>query len=126
MTRINLLPVTQLTDQHLIAEYRELPRIFALARRDADIPKRFVLGKGHVTFFYDKLLFLELRLKRLIDECLKRGIKIQNTDVSFNIDPALYNSYVPTRKEYLLSKSRIDDKIRQKPHWYRYYGTIID
>jgi len=27
MTRINLLPVKELSDQHLMAEYRELPRI---------------------------------------------------------------------------------------------------
>lgn len=27
MTRINLIPVEELTDQHLMAEYRELPMI---------------------------------------------------------------------------------------------------
>lgn len=32
MTRINLLPPAQLADQHLIAEYRELPRIFTLVK----------------------------------------------------------------------------------------------
>ena len=30
MTRINTMPPEHLTDQHLFAEYRELPRIFAL------------------------------------------------------------------------------------------------
>ena len=28
MTRINLTLVSELADQHLIAEYRELPRVF--------------------------------------------------------------------------------------------------
>ena len=28
MTRINLTLVSELTDQHLMAEYRELPRVF--------------------------------------------------------------------------------------------------
>ena len=27
MTRINLIPVKELSDQHLIAEYREIPRV---------------------------------------------------------------------------------------------------
>lgn len=27
MTRINVIPVSELSDQHLIAEYRELPRV---------------------------------------------------------------------------------------------------
>ena len=33
MTRINLLPPSQLADQHLIAEWRELPRIFGLVKK---------------------------------------------------------------------------------------------
>lgn len=31
MTRINRIPVEELSRQHLVAEYRELPRVFALA-----------------------------------------------------------------------------------------------
>lgn len=33
MTRINLTLVSELTDQHLIAEYRELPRVFGIVRK---------------------------------------------------------------------------------------------
>lgn len=35
MTRINLIPPAQLSDQHLLAEYRELPRIFTMAHEAA-------------------------------------------------------------------------------------------
>jgi len=34
MTRINVIPVEELTTKHLVAEYRENPRAFALARRE--------------------------------------------------------------------------------------------
>jgi len=69
MTRINLaIQPKQLTDQHLLAELRELPRIFtAVKNRIAsgksfnDIPKNFTLGTGHVKFFYDKCGFLDKR-----------------------------------------------------------------
>ncbi|ENT03393.1 hypothetical protein C038_02848 [Brucella sp. 63/311] len=32
MTRINCIPPAELTGPHLVAEYRELPRVFALVR----------------------------------------------------------------------------------------------
>ena len=35
MTRINGIPPQELTGPHLVAEYRELPRIFALVRAAA-------------------------------------------------------------------------------------------
>lgn len=55
MTRINLVPPEELSRQHLVAEYRELPRIFALVRaaqgkglKPANIkaPAVYVLGRG--------------------------------------------------------------------------------
>ena len=33
MTRINVVDVTTLHQRHLVAEYRELPRVFALAHK---------------------------------------------------------------------------------------------
>ena len=33
MTRINLVPPKELTDQHLMREYQELPRIVGLVRK---------------------------------------------------------------------------------------------
>lgn len=48
MTRINLVPVEELADQHLLAEYRELPRCLNKPTRSpSDFPV-YVLGKGHV------------------------------------------------------------------------------
>lgn len=85
MTRINTLPPAVLTNQQLMAEYRELPRIFTAVHAniaagktpaDFDIPDRYVLGRGHVKFFYDKIgwltsryagLYVELRQHRGFD-----------------------------------------------------------
>lgn len=53
MTRINLTLVSELADQHLMAEYRELPRVFGAVRKhvqngkkvsDFKIPSSFLLG----------------------------------------------------------------------------------
>ena len=55
MTRIDsAIPAKNLTAQHLIAELRELPRIFTAVNKRInqgkgfdDIPEKFTLGTGH-------------------------------------------------------------------------------
>lgn len=136
MTRINLTLVSELADQHLMAEYRELPRVFGAVRKhvqngkklkDFKISSVFILGTGHVTFFYDKLEFLRKRQTDLIMECLKRGFKIQDTTVQDISDiPAEFrNDYVPTLDALKISQGRLDEKIAQRPQWYKHYGKAI-
>ncbi len=136
MTRINLTLVSELADQHLMAEYRELPRVFGAVRKhvqngkklkDFKISSVFILGTGHVTFFYDKLEFLRKRQIDLIMECLKRGFKIQDTTVQDISDiPAEFrNDYVPTPDALKISQARLDEKIAQRPQWYKHYGKAI-
>jgi hypothetical protein len=62
MTRINVVPAEDLTDQHLMAEYRELPMVLAAARRSKsegyEASHAYTLNKGHVKFFYSKKRWL--------------------------------------------------------------------
>lgn len=90
MTRINLgIGIRELCDQHLIAEYRELPRIWrmltdAIARNtDPEtgeptgfiwIPGAFTLGEGHMAYFQDKGGFLHIRWMGLRAEMVCRGM----------------------------------------------------
>ncbi|WJZ28001.1 endonuclease V N-glycosylase UV repair enzyme [Serratia phage 92A1] len=137
MTRINLTLVSELADQHLMAEYRELPRVFGAVRKhvqngkqikDFKIAPEFLLGSGHVTFFYDKLEFLRQRQIALIAECLKRGFNIKDTTVQDITDiPAIWrNDYKPSPTAIALSQARLDEKIAMKPGWYKYYGKQYD
>lgn len=73
MTRINLVPPEELHRLHLIAEYRELPRVFSLAREGVEIPETYTFGHGHVKFFYNKLWFITLRHRLLVLEMERRG-----------------------------------------------------
>ena len=77
LTRINCVSPEELHGKHLLAEYRELPRIFNIVRKrveqgqspsQIDMPDRYTLGTGHVKFFYDKLGWLVDRQKSLIRE----------------------------------------------------------
>ena len=86
MTRINCIPVEQLSNSHAMAEYRELPRIFTAILNNADtsnIPDSYRMGKGHVRFFYDKMIYLISRYNELIDVLESRG---------YNLSPDIYNS----------------------------------
>lgn len=123
MTRINCIPVEDLHVKHLVAEYRELPRTFTLAknfyeRKDSSlIPKQYTLGTGHVKFFYDKLGYLAERHKQLVNEMLRRGYNPTFTDdlkQSFVDIPSKYwNNWVPTQKAIDENLERINQRISE-------------
>lgn len=117
MTRINTgVPPTKLTDKHLIAEHREIKRIPNLISKGKynmkGQPSRFTLGIGHVKFFYDKMLYLKIRYRRLYNECIKRGFNVQNyTSAWDGIPLRLMNDYKPTRRATKLVKERIQERL---------------
>lgn len=140
MTRINIVDVANLTDQHLFAEYREITRIFALVKVAQDkysyvqivkkIPPTYRMGTGHVLFFYDKLAFIEKRYFALRDEVIERKFNITLKDdiVNFrqSIDKRFYQDFVPSKSDIAVNVERIIDKIHAKPNWYKLLGIIID
>ena len=116
MTRINCIPPDELCDKHLGAEYRELPRVFALARPGRNLPANYTLGKGHVLFFYDKLGWLARRAQEIADECRKRGRAV-NFDpqklLTANPYPELYGDWMPNEKDMDLNRERIALRISE-------------
>lgn len=131
MTRINvgILP-QELTDSHLNAELRELPRIFTavnkriLANKDfKDIPKSFSLGTGHVLFFYNKCKYLYNRHSQLRNEYKRRFRKEYQFDGERTIVPNhLYNDYIPSKTDRDILIERISTRIlesNQKPRYYQ-------
>lgn len=115
MTRINVVPVTELCDKHLLAEYRELPRIMRLAREGNDIPAEYTLGTGHVKFFYNKLSFIIDRYKEIVKECKKRKFNIQHEylPVVKPIKSSLFGNYIPTEEALNLNRERIALRVSQ-------------
>lgn len=111
MTRINCVPPSELTDKHLLAEYRELPRVFGLARCGDDIPTSYRMGAGHVKFFYDKLGYLKRRQKSLIDECIQRGFNIKHTSVDFAAPDCLCGDWIPSEADMAINRARIKERL---------------
>lgn len=122
MTRINVISPAELTGKHLVAEYRELPRVFGLARAYAsrgglidDLPPAYVLGTGHVKFFYNKLVWLNNRQVALVDEMKARGYKphFDNPPWVENLDIPLmwWNDWQPTPEAIELNRARIKERL---------------
>ena len=122
MTRINCVPPQELSTRHLIAEYRELPRVFTLARNaiargerptDPRNPSHYVLGKGHVRFFYPRLGYLQRRQADIITECLARSFKLTFTEtarLTEGIPEAWRGDWVPGAAALALNRARIAER----------------
>lgn len=119
MTRINCVPVEELSGSHLVAEYRELPRVFALARAAAlrksfSQPETYTLGKGHLLFFYTRLGYLARRHAELIQEMKRRGYKptfagMRREDFADTPD-SYWNDWEPTIEALALNRERIKER----------------
>ncbi len=123
MTRINCISPVELSQLHLIAEYRELPRVFALVRRavtrgefpdDPRNPREYTLGRGHLRFFYPRLGYLLIRQAALIAEMQARGYRTLYSSVdqlSDGIPEGWLGAWEPTQSAITLNRARIKLRI---------------
>lgn len=123
MTRINLIRPRELTNLHLVAEYRELPRVFGLIDKwiergcPADgIPPTYTMGKGHVKFFYPRATFLALRFELLVAQMTLRDMKPQYLHQWHRIEAIdgrgqIDENWAPTEAEVEVSRRRILERL---------------
>ncbi len=119
MTRINCVPVQELSTKHLVAEYRELPRVFRLAEKAwlrgyvLDPSAHYTLGTGHVKLFYDKLGWCEKRFHELRTEMLQRGYKPSYAEVpKVSVPGSWRQDWVPTAKALQINRERIAERLQ--------------
>ena len=101
MTRINsAIPVKCLTDEHLLAEHREIKRLpYCLKKAIISgsinkITAKFTLGKCHVLFFLDKMSFVLGRYSEIYYELIHRGFDVQDySDNWKGIDSKYFNNH---------------------------------
>lgn len=127
MTRINTVPVQELTNQHLLAEYKEIVRPFSLVRNAQakgvnkynlhskyKVPSEYTLGTGHVLFFYNKLSYLLKRYNALQQELIVRGYNINpvaDKDLSDGIRNEWFGDYEPTQDALTINRERIAKRL---------------
>ena len=135
MTRINsAIPVRSLTDEHLLAEHREikrLPSCYLKAKTSGAlqrIPKKFCLGTGHVTFFLDKFAFSMTRYMTIHKECEERGFNVPDYSPLWKVVErnSCWRNYEPTEEERKLLVERISERIQNSPkEFFHYFGERI-
>ena len=122
MTRINCVPPAELSDAHLGAEYRELPRVFGLVRAaaargerptDARNPAVYRLGPGHVRFFYARLGWLLLRHAAIVSEGHGRGRVLRfPAPPAHSIPPEWFGAWTPDAPALALNRARIKERTK--------------
>lgn len=131
MVRINIINPKYLTDQHLIAEYDEMLMLLGYVEKHpsikpGEISKKYLLGKGHMKFFKDKIKYLRYRHELIKAEMRKRGFKPTKSIDLKRYPKNLQNDWKPRKSDYKIIIERITWKINKKPEYYRYYGEYKD
>lgn len=129
MVRVNIIKPKKLSDQHLIAEYLEIMMLVGYTRKYPEIdgiPENYKLGKGHIKFFKNKLIYLEKRHEEIKKEMSKRDFKVNKKIDLKGFDKSLMNDWKPKKEDFSIIEERILWKIKNKPNWHRYYGEKKD
>lgn len=137
MARVNVgIQPVYLADQHLIAESVEITMITGGLRANdfeikSDIPPILNLGKGHINFFKDKLLYLYKRLEEVNMEMSRRNFR-PGTYIDLDLFPSeLCNDWTPSLDESLVLRGRVVDRLHHPKKgqdgrkYYRYERTVI-
>lgn len=136
MARVNVgVAPCYLSDQHLIAESVEITMITGGLRLHkykikGVVPSKFPMGKGHINFFKDKLLYLRNRLEAVNAEMRLRGFK-PGTYIDLSEFPnELVNDWKPTMEDSKHIRERIADRLanplKAKKNFHRFYGKLLD
>lgn len=133
MTRINCaIPVEYLTDEHLLAEHREIARLpwnVSEAVRSESIktkvPSKFTLNSGHVLFFVNKNKFTLNRYKEIREECKRRGFNVSDCESNWNTNECIQymGDYTPNQEDKDILIERIELRIKESPKKYWHYNS---
>jgi hypothetical protein len=123
MTRINCVPPSELHKKHLVAEYHEITRVFGLVKKllasgkdpaNYSAPETYVLGPGHVRFFYTKLAWVQRRITDLAFEMDLRGVKARVElirGIAEGIPEKFFGDWEPSETDMALNRERLAESL---------------
>lgn len=117
MARVNVgVDPKLLSDQHLVAESVEITMITGDLRSNgylikSEVPTKFPMGKGHMNFFKNKLVYLKRRINAVNNEMKRRGFN-PGTKIELEEFPTEYhNDWTPTMADSIILRERIADRL---------------
>ena len=133
--RINVINPKYLTDQHLIAEYREMKMItyyyVKSSKVEGGIDKTrisptYTLSTGHAYMWYDKMGYIDSRFKSICTEMRERGFQCVFDALNFsNVPKEAFGQYTPTQEDIRINLDRVLIRLAKQPWWYKYRGKEI-
>lgn len=122
-----------LTDQFLVAEYREEPMLIGSLKYwdwqiKSPIPATFNLGIGHMNFLKNKLRYVQRRHHEVKLEMTRRGFFCETLSMDLtNIPEQFCNEWQPTIEDSKILRSRLLWKLKNKPEFFwRHYRKKLD
>ena len=135
MVRINLINPKRLTDQHLLAEFVEIKMLALFVKKypRGFIPEKYTLGKGHMSFFRDKMDFVAKRFFYITKELKKRNFNLDEKNINDvyklfrQIPIENTQDYQATKEAITINKKRILERVKSpiKLKNHTYYGEKI-
>lgn len=111
MTRVNVVPVEELSDLWLLAEYRELPRALKSNCSLENAPVYYKLGSGHVKWAKKHALYTQKRMQLLVQELVYRGFKPTfKSDFKKYIDEHMKNDYNVRKEDLMVNRTRLIER----------------
>lgn len=136
MTRINTIDPVLLTTPWLLAEYRELPRIINRIASGTPtagpFPKAYCMGKGHVSFFFNKLHWLYVRHNKLVEEMKRRGFNPNMEmhaamDKCLKLRPDLCGNWAPAAADHEANLARLQERWPgTELAWLEWLSAVVD
>lgn len=125
MIRVNVVPVTELCDQHVVSEHKSICTIItklALGKMhyECDRPDALHFGVGHSRFWTNKLRFLYLRHEALCSEAMARGLTLEARCHAGNPSTRYWNDYRPSRSDIYLNRQHLKEVISKRARWTEY------
>ena len=145
MSRLNIIDAKDLTNIHLVAEYKEITQFLHLIKRRIDlnktfddIPEEYTLNGGHCLFFYDKGGYIWKRFEELFSEMKIRGMNCDEKKYKMRLEKIIWTfsgredllkDYIPSQKAYDIAIERISLRINEKSDKYKdkdkFFNSII-
>jgi deoxyribonuclease (pyrimidine dimer) len=132
MMRINVINPKYLTDNHLIAEYRETKMSTYYYKRSSQsknginpnkISPIYTLNKGHAYMWFDKYGYISKRFDAVVQEMKNRGFQTNFDKLNFDGIPSeAFGDYNPTQNDIRINLDRVLLRISDKPQWYKFQG----
>lgn len=130
--RVNIISPEYLSDQHLIAEYREMKMTTYYYVRSkqskAGIDKErisatYTLNKGHGYMWYNKMGYIKKRFESLCEEMRSRNFECNYTELNFtDVDKEAFGNYTVTQDDVKINLDRVLVRIAKQPHFYKFHS----